>query len=124
MKLFSTFFSEARAARRRKGGPSYEEAQKIAFKKHDEKEARKDERTYKRKVKLSKFPDKIDANTWKYEKEKKAREKRKIRITSKGIEGVSYMSGKDRGQDNRSPQQKATSVEGERMRRLNDRTQG
>ena len=107
MKLFSTFFSEARAARRRKGGPSYSEVQKSVYKKDDEKDARKDERTYKRKVKLSKFADKIDANTWKYEQEKKAREKRKIRITSKGIEGTSYTS-KDRGQDNRSQKMKDT----------------
>ena len=107
MKLFSTFFSEARAARRRKGGPSYAEVLKTTYKKDDEKEARKDERTYKRKVKQSKFADKIDANTWKYEKEKKAREKRKIRITSKGIEGTSYTS-RDRGQDNRSQKMKDT----------------
>lgn len=104
MKLFSNFFSEARAAKRRKGGPSEADVLKDI----NQKEFQKGKLTAAQK----------------HETEKRAREKKKIRITSKGIEGVSYMSGKDRGQDNRSPQQKATSVEGERMRRLNDRTQG
>tara|TARA_B100001996_G_scaffold364711_1_gene333956 strand:+ start:324 stop:650 length:327 start_codon:yes stop_codon:yes gene_type:complete len=104
MKSFIEFLSEVRAAKRRRGGPSEAEVLKDI----NQKEFQKGKLTPAQK----------------HETEKRAREKTRIRITSKGIEGVSYMTGKDRGQDNRSPKQKATSVEGERMRRLNDRTQG
>ena len=87
MKLFSKFFSEARAAKRRKGGPSEADVLKDI----NQKEFQKGKLTPAQK----------------HETEKRAREKTKIRITSKGIEGTSYTS-KDRGQDNRSQKMKDT----------------